>query len=155
MCKSHTKKIGALKLSQQDVGKNCFFRGCVQQKKQKKQKKQETERVISHSGHLNGCHIFCFSFFLPKKKQILSFSFFEVLFFLLHFLPPPRLLPLFFLVKTNSSFPFLLLSSSLFLLRKIVELKNLFCFLFFFCWFSCSKATFFFFFCRFVEWKKE
>ena len=28
MCKSHTKKIGALKLSQQDVGKNCFFRGC-------------------------------------------------------------------------------------------------------------------------------
>ena len=29
MCKSHTKKIGALKLSQQDVGKNCIFRGCV------------------------------------------------------------------------------------------------------------------------------
>ena len=29
MCKSHTKKIGALKLSQQDVGKNCFFRGCA------------------------------------------------------------------------------------------------------------------------------
>ena len=28
MCKSHTKKIGALKLSQQDVGKNCIFRGC-------------------------------------------------------------------------------------------------------------------------------
>ena len=30
MCKSHTKKIGALKLSQQDVGKNCIFRGCEQ-----------------------------------------------------------------------------------------------------------------------------
>ena len=42
MCKSHTKKIGALKLSQQDVGKNCIFRGC--ERKQKENKK-ENERA--------------------------------------------------------------------------------------------------------------
>ena len=40
MCKSHTKKIGALKLSQQDVGKNCIFRGCEERKKSKRKGKE-------------------------------------------------------------------------------------------------------------------
>ena len=45
MCKSHTKKIGALKLSQQDVGKNCFFRGCANKRKQKKVNENDDERT--------------------------------------------------------------------------------------------------------------
>ena len=45
MCKSHTKKIGALKLSQQDVGKNCIFRGCEGILKHKTKSKNQKSRI--------------------------------------------------------------------------------------------------------------
>ena len=50
MCKSHTKKIGALKLSQQDVGKNCIFRGCEETRKERKEKGVERKTKKKKGG---------------------------------------------------------------------------------------------------------
>ena len=74
MCKSHTKKIGALKLSQQDVGKNCIFRGCAAMRIATFLGKEDgaVARVVIDSARI----VLCFFFSCFRKRKTFSFFFF-------------------------------------------------------------------------------